>query len=92
MTALWNAVCLAFPALDALREGYEVYPVVDAVGGTSREAHREVLERLSLAGARPITWVHLLCEYQRDWTARTPRERSRSCCSRSRGTDSPASL
>src|SRR5664279_437506 len=36
MTALWTEVCLAFPALDALREGYEVFPVVDAVGGTSR--------------------------------------------------------
>ena len=40
MTALWTEVCLAFPALDALREGYEVFPVVDAVGGTSPEAHR----------------------------------------------------
>jgi len=35
MTALWTEACLTFPALDALREGYEVYPVVDAVGGTS---------------------------------------------------------
>ena len=35
MTALWTEVCLAFPSLDAVREGYEVYPVVDAVGGTS---------------------------------------------------------
>jgi nicotinamidase-related amidase len=40
MTALWTEACLSFPALDALREGYEVYPVVDAVGGTSVEAHR----------------------------------------------------
>lgn len=32
MTALWTEACLSFPALDALREGYEVYPVVDAVG------------------------------------------------------------
>ena len=35
MVALWTEVCLAFPTLDALREGFEVYPVVDAVGGTS---------------------------------------------------------
>src|SRR5476651_2235840 len=34
MAALWTEVCLAFPTLDALREGFEVYPVVDAVGGT----------------------------------------------------------
>src|ERR1700686_982719 len=38
--ALWTEICMAFPALDALREGYEIYPVVDAVGGTSVEAHR----------------------------------------------------
>ena len=39
MTALWTEICLAFPSLDAMREGFEVYPVVDAVGGTSAEAH-----------------------------------------------------
>jgi nicotinamidase-related amidase len=38
--ALWTEVCMAFTALDALREGYEVYPVVDAIAGTSPEAHR----------------------------------------------------
>jgi nicotinamidase-related amidase len=65
--ALWTEICLAFPALDALREGYEVYPVVDAVGGTSVEAHRAGLERVTQAGAHPITWVSLACELQRDW-------------------------
>ena len=35
MTALWTEACLSFPTLDALREGYEIYPIVDAVGGTS---------------------------------------------------------
>jgi nicotinamidase-related amidase len=70
MTALWTEVCLAFPTLDALREGFEVYPVVDAVGGTSLEAHRAGLERVAQAGAQPISWVSLACELQRDW-ART---------------------
>jgi nicotinamidase-related amidase len=67
MTALWTEACLTFPALDALKEGYEVYPVVDAVGGTSLEAHRAALERIVQAGAKPISWVQLLCELQRDW-------------------------
>jgi hypothetical protein len=53
--------------LDALREGFEVYPVVDAVGGTSPEAHRAGLERIVQAGAKPISWVSLACELQRDW-------------------------
>jgi nicotinamidase-related amidase len=65
--ALWTEVCLAFTALDALREGYEVYPVVDAIGGTSLEAHRAGLDRVMQAGAQPITWVSLACELQRDW-------------------------
>ena len=57
-------------ALDALREGYEVYPVVDAIGGTSEEAHRAALERVVQAGAQPVSWIPLGGELQRDW-ART---------------------
>jgi nicotinamidase-related amidase len=67
MAALWTEVCLTFPTLDAVREGFEVYPVVDAVGGTSPEAHRAGLERIVQAGAQPISWVSLACELQRDW-------------------------
>ena len=67
MTALWTEVCLCFPALDAMREGYEVYPVVDAVAGTSLAAHNAGLERIIQAGAQPITCVQLACELQRDW-------------------------
>jgi nicotinamidase-related amidase len=67
MTALWTEACLSFPTLDALRDGYEVYPVVDAVGGTSLDAHRAALERVAQAGAKPIGWVQLACELQRDW-------------------------
>jgi nicotinamidase-related amidase len=67
LCALWTEVCMAFPALDAMREGYEVYPVVDAIGGTSLEAHRAGLERVVQAGGIPISWVSLACELQRDW-------------------------
>ena len=67
MAALWTEVCLTFPALDALRDGFEVFPVVDAVGGTSPEAHRAGLARILQAGAQPISWVSLACELQRDW-------------------------
>jgi nicotinamidase-related amidase len=65
--ALWTEVCMAFPSLDALREGYDVYPVVDAIGGTSPDAHRAGVERTVQAGGRPISWVSLACELQRDW-------------------------
>ena len=67
LCALWTEICMAFPALDAMREGYDVYPVVDAIGGTSEEAHRAGLERVVQSGASPISWVALACELQRDW-------------------------
>jgi len=67
LCALWTEICMAFPALDALREGYGVYPVVDAIGGTSEEAHRTGIERVIQAGAQPVTWVALAVELQRDW-------------------------
>ena len=65
--ALWTEVCMAFTALDALHDGYDVYPVVDAIGGTSAEAHRTGLDRVVQAGGQPISWVSLACELQRDW-------------------------
>jgi nicotinamidase-related amidase len=65
--ALWTEICMAFPALDAINEGYEVYPVVDAIAGTTEEAHRAGLERVVQAGGHPISWVSLACELQRDW-------------------------
>jgi nicotinamidase-related amidase len=67
MAALWTEACLAFPALDALREGYEVYVVVDAVGGTSVTAHEMALRRVEQAGAKMISVTQLFCELQRDW-------------------------
>ena len=67
MAALWTEVCLVHPALDAIADGFEVYPVVDACGGTSLEAHNAGLDRLMQAGAKPTSWVQLICELQRDW-------------------------
>lgn len=67
MTALWTEACLTFPALDALKAGYEVYVVADAVGGTSRVAHEMALRRIEQAGGRMISVPQLFCELQRDW-------------------------
>ncbi|RVG72510.1 hydrolase [Sinorhizobium meliloti] len=67
ITALWTEVCLAFPALDALREGFEVYVPVDAVGGTSVAAHEAGLRRIEQAGGNMTSRVQLYCEFQRDW-------------------------
>jgi len=67
MAALWTEVCLVFPALSAIAEGFEVYAVVDCVGGTSREAHESGIQRVIQAGGRPVSWIAVLCELQRDW-------------------------
>ncbi|MDN0074560.1 hydrolase [Crenobacter sp. SG2303] len=67
MTALWTEACLTFPALDALNEGYEVYVVTDAVGGTSVTAHEAALRRIEQAGGKMISVAQLFCELQRDW-------------------------
>lgn len=68
MAGIWTEVCLAIPALSAREVGYEVYFVVDAVGGVSTDAHSAAVERLIQAGAIPITWIALLQELQRDWS------------------------
>ncbi len=65
--ALYTEICLAFPVVDALRDGYEAMFVVDAVGGMSQLAHRTAVERLTAAGAIPNTSMALLTELFRDW-------------------------
>ncbi len=67
MAALWTEVCLAFPAIQAMEAGYEVYAVEDACGGTSEMAHRNAMQRVVQAGAVPVTWQQVLLEFQRDW-------------------------
>lgn len=67
IAALWTEVCLAFPALCALEDGYEVYAVSDASGGTSIEAHNMAMERMIQAGVKPVTWLQVALEFQRDW-------------------------
>jgi nicotinamidase-related amidase len=67
LAGLWTEVCVAFPALDALRAGYQVYVVVDAIGGVSRVAHESAMQRMTQAGAVPISVLGLACELQRDW-------------------------
>ncbi len=70
IAGLWTEVCVAMPALQALSDGYDVFVVTDASGGVSVEAHAMGVERMILAGIKPITWLAVLCEWQRDW-ART---------------------
>ena len=65
--ALYTEICLAFPVIDAMRDGYDAMFVVDAVGGMSQLAHRTAIERLTAAGAVPNTSLALVTELFRDW-------------------------
>jgi nicotinamidase-related amidase len=67
--ALYTEICLAFPVVDALKEGYDAMFVVDAVGGLSQLAHRTAIERLAHAGAVPNTALALVTELFRDWSS-----------------------
>ncbi len=67
MAALWTEVCLCYPVLSALKDGYEVYIVTNASGGVDKEIHKTAIMRMVQAGARPVTWMQVLLEYQRDW-------------------------
>ena len=68
--ALWTEICLTYPVIHSLADGYDVFFVTDASGGTSREAHDMGVQRMIQASAVPLTWIALMSEWQRDW-ART---------------------
>lgn len=67
IAGLWTEVCLAFPVISALKEGYEVYIVTDASASVSKQIHKTAIKRMMQAGARPVTWMQVLLEFQRDW-------------------------
>ncbi|MER6992161.1 isochorismatase family protein [Saccharopolyspora hirsuta] len=67
MAGLWTEVCLTYPTLDMLAEGYDVHPVADAVGGISPVAHERAFDRMIAAGARPITAIAFGAELMRNW-------------------------
>jgi nicotinamidase-related amidase len=67
IAGLWTEVCLTFPTLDMLAEGFDVYPVADAVGGISQVAHDRAFDRMIAAGAQPTTAIAFGCELMRNW-------------------------
>jgi nicotinamidase-related amidase len=70
LAGLWTEACVMFPALDMLKEGFEIYVAADACGDLSPEAHQRSVDRLIQAGAIPITSLQYIFELQQDW-ART---------------------
>ncbi len=70
LSGLWTEVCINLCAFSAMADGYQVYVVEDACGGTSEVAHRAAMDRMIQAGVRPMTWQQTLLEWQRDWARR----------------------
>ena len=67
LAGLWTSACVAFPTLDMLELGYEIYVPTDACGDTSPEAHERAVARLIQAGAVPVTSFQVVFELQQDW-------------------------
>ncbi len=67
MGGIVTAVCLAFPAIDALADGYEVSFIEDAVADSYRDLHDTAVLRLAHAGAVPRTTIAMISEWFRDW-------------------------
>ena len=67
ISGLWTSMCFAYTALHALREGYEVYGLIDAAGDSTLDAHKYGVERMLQAGVMPITLESLVSEWMHDW-------------------------
>jgi nicotinamidase-related amidase len=70
MAGLWTEVCITWPALNMISEGYNLYIVEDACGATSPLAHEAAIKRCVQAGAVPMTTIATVLEFQRDWARR----------------------
>jgi len=70
LTGLWTEVCVAWPTIEMLGAGYNIYVVEDCCGATSQVAHEAALSRMVQAGAIRLTTIAALLEWQRDWARR----------------------
>ena len=70
MSGLWTEVCVTWPTIEMLAEGYNIYVVEDCCGATSQAAHEAALSRMVQAGAVRVTTIPALLEWQRDWAKR----------------------
>ena len=67
VSGLWTSMCFAYTALHALKDGYEVYGLMDAAGDSTSDAHEYGIKRMLQAGVIPITVESLVSEWMHDW-------------------------
>lgn len=70
LAGLWTETCVALPTVQAIHDNYEVYVVEDCCGDVSQLAHDNAMKRVVQAGAKPVTALSVMLEWQRDWAER----------------------
>ena len=70
LAGLWTETCVALPTVQAIHDGYEIYVVEDCCGDVSQLAHENAMKRVIQAGAKPVTALSVMLEWQRDWAQR----------------------
>jgi nicotinamidase-related amidase len=70
LSGLWTETCVALPTIQAIHDNYEVYVVEDCCGDVSQLAHENAMKRVIQAGAKPVTALTVMLEWQRDWGLR----------------------
>ena len=67
LSGLWTETCVALPTIQAIYDNYEVYVVEDCCGDVSQLSHDNAMRRVIQAGAKPVTALSVMLEWQRDW-------------------------
>jgi nicotinamidase-related amidase len=70
LSGLWTETCVALPTIQAIHDGYEIYVVEDCCGDVSQLSHDNAMNRVIQAGAKPVTALSVMLEWQRDWAER----------------------
>jgi nicotinamidase-related amidase len=70
LAGLWTETCVTLPTIQAITDGYEVYVVEDCCGDVTQLAHDNAMKRMIQAGAKPVTALSVMLEWQRDWAER----------------------
>jgi nicotinamidase-related amidase len=67
LTGLWTETCIALPSVQMIHDGFEVFVAEDCCGDVSVLAHDNAMKRVIQAGAKPVTSLSTMLEWQRDW-------------------------
>jgi nicotinamidase-related amidase len=70
LAGLWTETCVALPSVQAIHDGYEIYVAEDCCGDVSQLAHENAMKRVVQVGAKPVTALSVMLEWQRDWAHR----------------------